>query len=282
MRIQARRTPAWQTADGTPGRPGGDRTPSVCRTGSSPGQSEKKHAPPANPPFEDRDPETASACRTGSSSRGPDRGAAPPVNPSIEDRENENAFIYQTGGFRQGLGRESEQTANPPMGNRKAENTFANRTGSSSRGPDRTDCAAPESANGEQRGQGSLLGVGSGACSAGGQKKTSFRSELVFCLYNRRGLSGGAGRRATGNPDFYMLSRAGSGGTERLPYAGGAFAAGPGIKKARRIRKFCGISGGPDRDRTGDLTDANRTLSQGGKFFAHGLRCMVCKKRIML
>lgn len=25
--------------------------------------------------------------------------------------------------------------------------------------------------------------------------------------------------------------------------------------------------------------DANRTLSQGGKFSAHGLRCMVCKNR---
>ena len=33
--------------------------------------------------------------------------------------------------------------------------------------------------------------------------------------------------------------------------------------------------GGPNRDRTDDLTDANRTLSQGGKFSAHGLRCMV-------
>ena len=31
-------------------------------------------------------------------------------------------------------------------------------------------------------------------------------------------------------------------------------------------------NGGPNRDRTDDLTDANRTLSRGGKFFAHGLR----------
>ena len=35
------------------------------------------------------------------------------------------------------------------------------------------------------------------------------------------------------------------------------------------------IFGGPNRDRTDDLTDANRTLSQCGKFSAHGLRCMV-------
>ena len=31
-------------------------------------------------------------------------------------------------------------------------------------------------------------------------------------------------------------------------------------------------NGGPNRDRTDDLTDANRTLSRGGKFSAHGLR----------
>ena len=36
-------------------------------------------------------------------------------------------------------------------------------------------------------------------------------------------------------------------------------------------------NGGPNRDRTDDLTDANRTLSRSGKFSAHGLRCMVCK-----
>ena len=32
------------------------------------------------------------------------------------------------------------------------------------------------------------------------------------------------------------------------------------------------LFGGPNRDRTDDLTDANRTLSRGGKFSAHGLR----------
>ena len=49
-------------------------------------------------------------------------------------------------------------------------------------------------------------------------------------------------------------------------------------KKSQKIREtygFTDFSGGPNRDRTDDLTDANRTLSQGGKFSAHGLRCMV-------
>ena len=40
-------------------------------------------------------------------------------------------------------------------------------------------------------------------------------------------------------------------------------------------------NGGPNRDRTDDLTDANRTLSQSGKFSANGLRCMVCQKLII-
>ena len=44
-------------------------------------------------------------------------------------------------------------------------------------------------------------------------------------------------------------------------------------RKTRHRRVF--LFGGPNRDRTDDLTDANRTLSQGGKFSAHGLRCMV-------
>ena len=35
------------------------------------------------------------------------------------------------------------------------------------------------------------------------------------------------------------------------------------------------IFGGLEGDRTLDLCDANAALSQGGKFSAHGLRCMV-------
>ena len=47
------------------------------------------------------------------------------------------------------------------------------------------------------------------------------------------------------------------------------------VAKSREIYNFTAFCGGPNRDRTDDLTDANRTLSQGGKFSAHGLRCMV-------
>ena len=46
-------------------------------------------------------------------------------------------------------------------------------------------------------------------------------------------------------------------------------------KNTAKLAVFFLKNGGPNRDRTDDLTDANRTLSQGGKFSAHGLRCMV-------
>lgn len=41
------------------------------------------------------------------------------------------------------------------------------------------------------------------------------------------------------------------------------------------------LFGGPEGIRTLDLSDANRTRSQSGKFSANGLRCMVCQKLII-
>ena len=62
-------------------------------------------------------------------------------------------------------------------------------------------------------------------------------------------------------------------GRKRLSYRPTIFA--KKLQKSREIINFTAFCGGPNRDRTDDLTDANRTLSQGGKFSAHGLRCMV-------
>ena len=59
--------------------------------------------------------------------------------------------------------------------------------------------------------------------------------------------------------------------------AGKRLSCGPAIfakklQKSRETYNFTAFYGGPNRDRTDDLTDANRTLSRGGKFSAHGLR----------
>ena len=50
------------------------------------------------------------------------------------------------------------------------------------------------------------------------------------------------------------------------------------VKREIAVVKTTAISifGGLEGDRTLDLCDANRTLSQSGKFSANGLRCMVC------
>ena len=68
--------------------------------------------------------------------------------------------------------------------------------------------------------------------------------------------------------------------------AGKRLSCGPAIfakklQKSRETYNFTAFYGGPNRDRTDDLTDANRTLSQSGKFSANGLRCMVCQKLII-
>ena len=57
----------------------------------------------------------------------------------------------------------------------------------------------------------------------------------------------------------------------------------PVLNNDKRLFKLGGVIhfGGPEGDRTLDLTDANRTLSQSGKFSANGLRCMVCQKLII-
>ncbi|MBM6927448.1 hypothetical protein H6B51_16400 [Pseudoflavonifractor phocaeensis] len=62
-------------------------------------------------------------------------------------------------------------------------------------------------------------------------------------------------------------------GRKRLSYGPTIFR--KKLQKSRETYGFTAFCGGPNRDRTDDLTDANRTLSQGGKFSAHGLRCMV-------
>ena len=59
-------------------------------------------------------------------------------------------------------------------------------------------------------------------------------------------------------------------GRTRLSYRPTIFA--KKLQKSREIINFTAFCGGPNRDRTDDLTDANRTLSRGGKFSAHGLR----------
>ena len=59
-------------------------------------------------------------------------------------------------------------------------------------------------------------------------------------------------------------------GRKRLSYRPTIFA--KKLQKSREIINFTAFCGGPNRDRTDDLTDANRTLSRGGKFSAHGLR----------
>ena len=59
-------------------------------------------------------------------------------------------------------------------------------------------------------------------------------------------------------------------GRKRLSYRPTIFA--KKLQKSREIINFTAFCGGPNRDRTDDLTDATRTLSRGGKFSAHGLR----------
>ena len=59
-------------------------------------------------------------------------------------------------------------------------------------------------------------------------------------------------------------------GRKRLSYRPTIFA--KKLQKSREIINFTAFCGGPNRDRPDDLTDANRTLSRGGKFSAHGLR----------
>ena len=61
----------------------------------------------------------------------------------------------------------------------------------------------------------------------------------------------------------------------------------PDFEKCKKVRNLPQKSensehfGGPEETRTLDLSDANRTLSQSGKFSANGLRCMVCQKLII-
>ena len=49
-------------------------------------------------------------------------------------------------------------------------------------------------------------------------------------------------------------------------------------KRSRPLPIHFVFYGGPEEIRTLDLSDANRTLSQSGKFSANGLRYMVCRK----